>query len=366
MSKMTNSEKTDLVIKEMKETSRIHSIDFLRGLTIVSMIIWHIYLFWVKIRYDDIIHSILYFFGTIAGPIFLIISGISLHLLIEHRLLEKIENKKIFFEMCKRGLFIFIIATILSDSLAWIFTLEGRLLKWSLFQVIGASLLLGFFINKLKNWIIILIIIIVFSLTQFYDLGLLPIFYLLFEGVFEFFPFINYFLIGIILGKSLFGFNLLKENRYKLILIIGVSLFICGIFFVLLINFKDISTFLIIIGLFLIIFIPAQYWLDKRSKTPFIINSLEQWGRISFSIYYLQFGIIYSGLFLFSIFLNEFYNIGFPVYLYLIFLIIVLVIIEIFRLIWKKFKYIFGLEWFMNIIVKKSLFELKKKLNSKP
>jgi len=47
---------------------------------------------------------------------------------------------------------------------------------------------------------------------------------------------------------------------------------------------------------------------------------------------------------------------GFPLFIDLIFLVSLLVIIEIFQLIWVKFYYIFGLEWFMNIVIKKSLF----------
>ncbi len=39
---------------------------------------------------------------------------------------------------------------------------------------------------------------------------------------------------------------------------------------------------------------------------------------------------------------------GFPLFIYIILLVSLLVIIEIFRLIWVKFNYIFRLEWFMN------------------
>jgi len=371
MNQMTINEGGDFALKESTEAPRIHSIDFLRGLTIIFMMIWHTYRYWLVGSYDPrgILHFWFNFLGMIAGPLFLVISGISLHILIKRRRFKKKDNKQIFFEIVKRCIFIFGVATVLSNVLSWTFSLEGSFLKWSLFQGISIALFLGFFIDKLRIELIFTIMVIGFVSTYYYNSGFLSILLLLFTGSFEPFPYLNYFLMGLILGKIFFDNKKLANARifYILFLIVGISIFFVGFIFDSLFVRSNMSTvfknFLTFNGLFLILLVLSRYFLDKRSKSPIIIYSLEQWGKISFSIYYIHLGIIYVGIFIFTTFLGDFYTSGFPFPVLLTLLIGLIILIEIFRLIWLKFHYILGIEWLMNIIVKKSLFKEHKKIN---
>lgn len=87
-------------------------------------------------------------------------------------------------------------------------------------------------------------------------------------------------------------------------------------FFLLLHNFKIPELrFDTIIERLSIILILSRYLFDKEAKTPIMINSLEKWVELSFSLYYVHFGVISVGIFLFSTFFNKDFKSSFPVHI---------------------------------------------------
>ncbi len=90
-----------------------------------------------------------------------------------------------------------------------------------------------------------------------------------------------------------------------------------------------------------------------------LLESINRWGKLAFSVYYIHLGVIAVGIFLFPIFLNEIYTKGFFLYQFIIILIVFFIALEIFMRYWQKFNYILGIEWIMNKFMKKTLF-LKK------
>ncbi|MGQ4876786.1 MAG: heparan-alpha-glucosaminide N-acetyltransferase domain-containing protein [Promethearchaeia archaeon] len=86
--------------------NRIESLDFLRGLTILFMIEFHIYIYLFQEKFKSF-KIIISFFGFIAAPLFLIISGFSYILFIEKFNRNLFNNKKIISEIIKRAIFIF-------------------------------------------------------------------------------------------------------------------------------------------------------------------------------------------------------------------------------------------------------------------
>ena len=83
---------------------------------------------------------------------------------------------------------------------------------------------------------------------------------------------------------------------------------------------------------------------------------LSRWGKLSFSIYYIHFAIIGIAIFLTPSIFNDIFLTGHIFYEYIIVLLTFLLIIEIILRIWNEFDNKFGIEWLMNILVNKSLF----------
>jgi peptidoglycan/LPS O-acetylase OafA/YrhL len=84
-----------------------------------------------------------------------------------------------------------------------------------------------------------------------------------------------------------------------------------------------------------------------KKRNTLIEKTLIHWGKLSFSIYYIHWGIIALGLMIFPLFIpfnNEVKLFALPT---LILLSIILISLDIFLRIWKKYNYAFGIEWIM-------------------
>ncbi|MFX1256313.1 MAG: heparan-alpha-glucosaminide N-acetyltransferase domain-containing protein [Promethearchaeota archaeon] len=355
------SNKTDILNK------RIESIDFLRGLTIIFMIMYHIKIFWFE-RASGFFIEFIMVLGLIAAPFFLIISGIGFNLYISNSIKKDLSKIQIYIEIIKRAIIIFFISTLLNFLFGIFFISKFLFLYWSVFQLIAISMLLSGIIILNRKWkllFVILLIIILFALNQNILLLNSKLFDILFEGSFPFFPWVYCFLLGILIGISI---EKLNKDNFKIIAICYLILSINALllwylwFRIYFAESLELNLFLCSVGTFLILFLFFYLILDFKEINFRVNKVIEKWGKLSFSIYYIHFIIIYGVLILFTLYFYEDFQLTFGYYYYLIICLIFLMTIESFLLLWKKINYKYGAEWILNLLSKKSLFS---KINHK-
>lgn len=352
---------------------RIQSIDFLRGFTVLSMIIYHFFVYWVNNKNQNFgpFKEIFNFFGYLAAPFFLIISGISYYIFTRNKIEEELSKLKIFIEILKRALFIFILSTILQILFGFILEIHIEfIIYWSVFQVISFSMILFYLIQfckkDLRISLYLVLIIFIIILEFIIKANNLTFLYLLVEGTFEFVPWASFFLFGLVFG-DIFLSTSNKNMNIKLFTLIIIG--ICSFIFILIwINFSwfyyynpyFFPFFIMIIGLFCILISVFYYLLDLKNLNFYLKESLNRWGRLAFSIYYFHFTVIVIGVLLFPILLSEVFNNGFLPYHFIIILILFFILLELFTKMWQKYDYFLGIEWIMNKLIKKSLFSKEK------
>ena len=349
----------------MKE--RMKSIDILRGLTIVFMIQFHFYIFWTKQNYG-FIGEIIFFFGSLAAPFFLIISGISFFILIDKRRCSGITKSKVLLEVIKRALFIFTLSTLCQLLFGFIFSMHiSSIIYWSVFQVIAFSMLIFFIIHFLKRnlriFLYLLLLFLIFLINYAILLFKNEILYTLVEGTFPFIPWANCFIFGLIIGDLLINSFKDRPNR-KLLITLPIGIMTFSIWLLLangISNLINISFFIMVFGIFLILFSVCYFSLDVKKLNFPLLRTLICWGKLSFSIYYIQFAIIVGGIIIFPLLMSELYLFGFSVYHYIIILLISFLALGLFIKLWHKFDYILGIEWLMNKLIHKSMFSGKIK-----
>ncbi len=191
---------------------RFWEIDFLRGIAILMMIIFHI-LF--DLVFLDIIKINLYaglnlLFLYSIGTIFLSLVGISLSLSYS-RVINNLSKKQIIFKFLKRGLMIFCLGLIIT-IFTWFYLSRGFII-FGVLHCIGLSIIFSIpflkfkFINLLMGIIFVFIGIylktMVFNFNWLLWLGFVP------NGFYtvDYFPILPWFgvvLIGIFIGKILY------------------------------------------------------------------------------------------------------------------------------------------------------------------
>ncbi len=213
-----------------KNNNRFWEIDFLRGIAIIMMIIFH---FLYDLNFFGIYHLQLYsgnilFFLYSIGLIFLLLVGISLTL--SYNKAKKIFNEKqLILKFLKRGSKIFILGLIIT-VVTWIYLKNGFII-FGVLHCIGISIIVSYPLLKYRflNLIIGLIFIILGIILNFFTfsfnwllwLGFTPYqFYTV--DYFPLLPWLGVVLIGIFLGNSLYPnseskFKLKKLDRFKII-----------------------------------------------------------------------------------------------------------------------------------------------------
>ncbi|MFX0186802.1 MAG: heparan-alpha-glucosaminide N-acetyltransferase domain-containing protein [Candidatus Hodarchaeota archaeon] len=342
---------------------RIITIDILRAFSIFCMIQVHIFYYWTNMNYDNANLVILYF-GQLAAPIFLIVSGCSFYLYISKKVNENIARLEIFKEISKRAVFIFSISLVFQILFGFIMELKiSFIIYWSIFQVIAFSMIIYFFIPFLKRelriftlFLIFFLLYLIYFLIQFYNIEYLAI--LVSGGDYTFLPWASLFIFGILIGDLIIN---MPTYYFKICFII---FFPIGIIILIIwwLWFKDlridwwIVSFISAFSTFFIVFPLLYYFADIKEYQSKLLTRGTQWGRFSFSIYYLHFGVIAIGILIFPFIIPDLFSRGFLLYQFIIIVIMFYIGIELFLRVWKKLNYIFGIEWFLNFISKKELF----------
>ena len=195
-----------------KETQRFWEIDFLRGIAIIMMVIYHIIfdLNFLNI-YEINLHSIpLLLFLYPIGILFLLLVGISLSISYS-RVKQNLTKRQIQKKFVIRGLKIFSLGLLIT-IVTWFYPHYG-FVKFGILHCIGISIILAipFLQLKTKNLLfgVILLPIGIFLKTLTFDIGWLFWLGLIpsdFYSV-DYFPLLPWFgvvLIGIFIGNSLY------------------------------------------------------------------------------------------------------------------------------------------------------------------
>ena len=336
--------------------NRINAIDILRGVAIILMIQIHIYVFWTKMNYTQF-HGILIFLGSLPAPLFLLISGMSFQLMINKRIKEGLTKIEIFVDNVKRATFIFAFSTFIPFLFGSILNLTFHsIIYWNLFQLVSFSmiifLIIPFLRINLRMTLYISLILLIFILEYVIIFYKVQSLYVLVEGVFPLISWANFYLFGMFFCDIFINSLQTKiNNKLLIILFIGIIFLIFGIsrlnFFI---------YYIMIIGIFFTLFSIFYYYLDIKETNHLIAKEIGRWGRLSFSLYYIHFGIIALGVIVLPQYFNETNSSSITFFQYLIILFIFYFALEIFLILWEKFNYILGLEWIMNKFSKKSLF----------
>lgn len=360
------------------DKERYNTIDIIKGIVIVFMILRHVQWQWTKIDSNTspelfLTVWIFIFIGSAVGPYFLIVSGTNMIFYINNKINHKELKKEIFIQISIRALLIFSISTAIQIIfgqilLKNIFNLQiDSLFYWSIFQTIAVSQVFYMimpFLKRLFRILLYFVLSILMVLIEFI-INIFHIEPLLFltRGDWHFFPYTIFFILGMLIGDIIY--NASSDKLIKKILISSIIIGITfTIMFFLCFDFLHDTTFIPLYvrssGLFFILFPLIFYFSDMREKTIFIDKSLARWGKVSFSLYYFHWGIIGMGLLVFPILFDSWNEVGFLFIPLLIALLIIIILVEVFVRIWEKFDFILGLEW---IVRKLTPNNLKSKKN---
>ena len=213
-----------------KKTPRFWEIDFLRGIAIIMMIIYHILfdLYFLKIYYIKLNSLPVLLFLYPIGTLFLLLVGISLSISNSRIKYNYTKSKKII-KHVKRGSMIFGWGLIIT-LITWIL-IPDTFIIFGVLHCIGISIIISYpFINlKTQNLILGLLIIPIgiylrsytFDFSWFLWLGFIP------NGfrTLDYFPLLPWFgvvLIGIYLGNILYPdnkriFKIMDLSKFNLI-----------------------------------------------------------------------------------------------------------------------------------------------------
>jgi len=348
----------------------IVSLDIMRGFAVFFMILFHFFMEWMNWAPRDygFFRDIMVFLGFLAPPFFLIISGMAYYFFINKKINKSFSKSNIFSEVIKRSLFIFGVPTLLQIGMEFVFNMElTSIIYWSLFQVIGFSMVLFFsslFLKQNLRRILYIGLIILFFFLDFIitfhnynDLSILD------DGVFAFIPWVNFYIFGLLSGDLISSWPKKQVSR-KLIIstIIGIGGIITFLIWVVFFSYSYYFTphfipyFMLTVGIFIILFSACYYGIDIKGRVFYFQYSIIHWGKLAFSIFYIHFGLIALGILIFPLLIGEIYYSGFSIFQFIILIIVFFLSLEIFLRIWQRYNYFLGIEWFMNKISKKTLF----------
>ena len=202
---------------DRKLTKRFWEIDFLRGISIAKMVIYHLlYNLNYFGQYAINLNSTFWLYASVNRPIFIFLVGISLTLSFSKAKKSFMNEKRLFLKYLIRGLKIFSWGLIIT-LVTRVFLREGYVV-FGVLHLIGISIILAYPFLRLRLWNLIIGILLIFLGLHLKDLtfnfywlvwlGLKPVH---FYSV-DYFPLLPWF--GVVLMGIFFG-NLFYPDRSR-------------------------------------------------------------------------------------------------------------------------------------------------------
>jgi len=349
-----------------KKSHRYDYLDYFRGMMILCMILNHCAkYFWLSPEPNYYIRFFLWLDFFIAAN-FLMVSGFAYNYYLHSRKINTTKKSVYFQETILRAILILGIATLISVLFGKLGGLDASWSHWSIFKIIGIGMIIILIFNSFQRselWLIAAMVVFFFVgyLSTKVDNTLLDFFS---KKAFALFPWFNFFGFGFLFGKFLIKFNEtgLDPDRLKKILLPALVLIV--LFATPFIRYDldayieyNLRLFLGNIGLFFC-FLAAFYFITEKAtqtKIKCLIEQITECGKISFSLYYIHFALIFVVLLINkNIFAGSLFALM-NAWLFTGIVALLLATLVIGCLIWKKLDYVMSLEWFIYKFVNMAL-----------
>ncbi|MDR2402239.1 MAG: DUF1624 domain-containing protein [Cytophagales bacterium] len=209
---------------EKIKTERFWELDFVRGVSIFCMVIFHwIYQLYFVFEVIEINEKFFYYVPKLAA-VFFILLGISLYIGVETKFYKNFKDVLI------RSLMILGLGMGITGATLLAHT--GFYIYFGVLHCHGVSTFLSYFFTKINKWLVLISAVILISLDFFLHPGRSLSLYFLFNNylpshfgsTFDYFPLIpnfGYALLGIFLGKQFYTngrrqFRIFNPNKYFL------------------------------------------------------------------------------------------------------------------------------------------------------
>ncbi|MHB8108758.1 MAG: acyltransferase family protein [Syntrophorhabdaceae bacterium] len=342
---------------------RYDFLDYFRGMMIVCMLFNHSAKFlWVSPEKGLYIRSFLWLDYFIAAN-FLLISGFAYNYYRQARKDTVVRRSLYLKESMVRAVLIYGIATIMSVLFGKFGGLDDSWSHWSIFKIIGIGMIVILLLESFSHanaWLAL-------AMGGFFFLGyastimdsaLLDFFS---KRAFAFFPWFNFYGSGFLIGKFLItfketGLDVTRLRRMALPALLLAALFVTPL---LIGNWSTYleeqgKLYLGNVGLFVCFLATFHYLTGKRSreKLAWATRQVIRFGRISFSLYYIHFALIFAASMISASVsgrdhLNEW------VFTSIVAILLGLMVFICF--LWEKLSYVMSIEWFMRRIINMSL-----------
>jgi hypothetical protein len=352
--------------RRQKKSNRYNYLDFFRGLMILCMIFNHsAKYFWLNTESNDYIRFFLWLDFFIAAN-FLMISGYAHNYYLHSRKINTIKRSMYLQETVLRAILIFGIATLMSVLFGKLGGLDDSWSHWSIFKIIGIGMVIILIFDALPRtelWLIATMVVFFFLgyLSTKVENTLLDFFS---KGAFALFPWFNFYGFGFLLGKFLIKFNGIGLDSSRLKKILLPALVLIVLFATPFIRYDfdayseiNLKLFMGNVGLFFWFLATFFYVTGKmmQPKMKWIIEQISEYGKISFSLYYVHFALIFVVLLINTYVFAGSLFVLMNAWLFTGIVMLLLAALAIGCLIWKKLDYVMSLEWLIYNILNLAL-----------
>ncbi|NVM02176.1 MAG: DUF1624 domain-containing protein [Candidatus Helarchaeota archaeon] len=334
--------------KSLIDSSRVHSLDTMRGYCVLMMIAWHYY-FFLKVDYIETNFFIFWIMNVIVlpgNPMFIIVMGASLVLSLDRRKQKGYNSRDNFIHLIKRAVLFFVVHHIMVISYLlyfgpMVFQIRGLYPGW--IPALGINAIICFFLMYLRK-IYRFLIMVGINISSL--INLIPYIGLDFNSLI-------YMIFGTILGELIVEARK-KDNIsafQKQMFIAGIILFIIGIPCEIYINIVyDLSIpntsvlnkpFFAVysIGIFILTFSILFRIQDYNRNKKRMSQPLTLFSSLSLTIFYFHYAL---GT---NFFMPFGFGNFFSLYSYVLFLVAFYITLYLLCVLWSRSKNKYSLEW---------------------
>ncbi len=323
---------------------------------IVCMILNHCAkYFWLNGEENIYIQVLLWLDYFIAAN-FLLISGFAYNYYAHFRKNDPIKKTSFLAETVLRAVSIYGIATLMSVLFGKLGGLDDSWSHWSIFKIIGLGMIIILILDSLPNTEFLLAAV----MGAFFSLGYLStivdnnVLDFFSKGTFAFFPWFYFFGSGYLMGRKFNKYDEsgLEISSVKKMLLPALILVVLCVTPVVQYNLNayvewNLRLFLGNVGLFVWYLAVFYYILRKtiQQKVKWVLDQITEYGKISFSLYYLHFALIY-----FVMLINR-HMYGGDLFVFMdawrftAIVLALLIVLNTWCVVWRKYNYIMGIEW---------------------